>query len=147
MLKFKCKLFSSTFQWYRLVVNILRNEICFFCVCVCMCVCVCVCFLGLGTLLGVNWLIDITKHILTLKGTMITPVHVSSFIQALFVLLLLPPPLPPIPFPGRSKCFTFFTKRRSHQKLEVLIVLALRGEKLNYKTSWAPDKTVAMDDF
>ena len=23
----------------------------------------------------------------------------------------------------------------------------LRGEKLNYKTRWAPDKTVAMDDF
>ena len=23
----------------------------------------------------------------------------------------------------------------------------LREEKLNYKTRWAPDKTVAMDDF
>ena len=25
--------------------------------------------------------------------------------------------------------------------------LPLRGEELNYKTRWAPDKTVAMDDF
>ena len=32
-------------------------------------------------------------------------------------------------------------------RLALLIPQGLRGEKLNYKTRWASDKMVAMDDF